>query len=108
MEALDPILPDASNAFYLPDVIAQPIIGLTNLMVSLGLTTPLRRFAFTATAAALAINAAQPSAMYEKGVPRPFAAVTDLHSAASRGIHPTWTPWWSVPLLSGAAVAFFI
>jgi hypothetical protein len=105
---MDAILPDPSNTAYLPDALADPIVSLVNFMSNLGLNTPLRRFVFTATTAALVVNALQPSVMYEKGVPRPFAAVTDLQSAASRGIHPTWTPWWSPALLLGAATALFI
>jgi hypothetical protein len=107
-QLVESVLPDASNPAFLPDVIASPLISLVNFMNNLGLSTPMRRFAFTATTAALAVQMLQPAAMYEKGVPRPFAGMTDLQSAASRGLHPTWTPWWSPALVLGALTAFFI
>lgn len=87
------------NAIYDP---------LEQMFMAVGARGPLSRFTVAAAGTSVLVLATKPRGMFDRGQPRPFVLLSSAREAAQRGIDPTWTPWWSAPLLAGAVSALFV
>lgn len=79
-----------------------------NLYTAIGASSPLSRALVTAAATSIAVLTIKPAAMFQNGQPRPFVFATGAKEASRSGIEPTYTPWWSAPVVLGVVGAVFI
>jgi hypothetical protein len=87
------------------DAVYDPLEGVFQ---AVGARSPLSRFVAAGAGVAIAVLALKPRAMFQGGQPRPFVLGTSAKQAAQRGVEPTYTPWWSAPLLAGVVSALFV
>lgn len=74
------------------------------MFMTLGLTTPARRFAAGSLATGGALVALQPDLMFEDGQPRQWSALT---SEADSAVSTTIVPWWMASVGVGAWLGMF-
>lgn len=75
---------------------------LQNLMVSLGLNTPMKRALAGFLSGSVVVYYVQPESMFAKGEMRPFAPF------APDDPSKTWLPWWVPGLAVGATVSLLL